>query len=81
MILSTCVLDGDSERMDYATDEYSVIFPSIFHGDKITFTPAGNFIWRTQCLKQELRLWLAWKYRLISSGPSAVSFPVTSTPV
>lgn len=43
MILSICVLDADSERMDDAIAEYSVIFPSTFHADKITFAAAGNF--------------------------------------
>lgn len=64
MTLSICVLDADSERMDDAIAEYSVIFPSTFHADKITFAAAGNFNRTILWLKQELRLWLAWKYRL-----------------
>lgn len=59
--LSSCVLYAGSESMDDTIAEYSVIFLSIFHGDKIAFAAAGNFNWTILGLKQELRLWLAWK--------------------
>lgn len=74
MISSTCVLDADSERMNDAIAEYSVIFPSIFHGDKITFAAAGNFLLDNSVIKTRTEVVAGLEIQtVISSGTSALS--------
>lgn len=73
MILSTCVLGADSERMGDAIAEYSVVFASIFHGDDYVCSSC-KFLLDNSVIRARTEVVAGLEIQTaISSGTSAVS--------